>query len=102
MSQRVTYFSTRGGATGMKFEEVVLGGLANDRGLYIPEIIPQLSMERIENMRNMNFADLAFEVIRQFVGPEDIPPDALQDIINRSFRYFYVITLVSLVVYTSL
>ena len=43
----VKYKSTRGKQSGLSFEEVVLGGLATDKGLYIPETIPQMSMEEI-------------------------------------------------------
>ena len=46
----ITYKSTRGKQTGLSFEEVVLGGLATDKGLYIPENIPKMSIEEIEKV----------------------------------------------------
>ncbi|MFP3914959.1 MAG: threonine synthase, partial [Actinomycetota bacterium] len=36
------YRSTRGGASGRGFAEVLLEGLAPDGGLYVPEVIPSL------------------------------------------------------------
>ncbi len=36
----VKYRSTRGDVQGASFENVVLAGLAPDRGLYVPESIP--------------------------------------------------------------
>lgn len=42
-----SYCSTRGGAKGVSFEDVVLGGLAEDRGLYVPEELPTVSTEEL-------------------------------------------------------
>jgi Threonine synthase N terminus len=44
------YRSTRGGHNGMSFEEVVLGGLATDKGLYVPESVPAVSADEIESV----------------------------------------------------
>lgn len=45
----IRYRSTRGiSGESLGFEEVVLGGLANDGGLFVPETIPQFSFEEIE------------------------------------------------------
>jgi len=46
----VKYRSTRGAQQGVSFEEVVLGGLATDKGLFVPENIPQISLSEIENV----------------------------------------------------
>lgn len=37
--------STRGGVSGLSFQDAVLSGLADDEGLLIPETIPQVSKE---------------------------------------------------------
>lgn len=81
----ITYKSTRGKQSGLRFEEVVLGGLATDGGLFVPERIPQFTLAEIEAMRGMSYADLAFEVISKFVQNDDIPADVLRDIVQRSF-----------------
>jgi len=46
----IKYKSTRGKHTGMGFEEVVLGGLASDKGLFVPETIPKFTPEEIEGV----------------------------------------------------
>ena len=46
----VKYKSTRGVENNLSFEQVVLNGLAIDKGLYVPETIPQLSMSQIEKV----------------------------------------------------
>ncbi|CAN0064489.1 unnamed protein product, partial [Hapterophycus canaliculatus] len=45
-----SYCSTRGGAKGVSFEDVVLGGLAEDRGLYVPEELPSVSAEELSEV----------------------------------------------------
>ena len=40
----ISYTSTRGGAAGRRFEEVLLGGLAEDGGLYVPETWPEIDV----------------------------------------------------------
>lgn len=46
-----SYCSTRGGAKGVSFEDVVLGGLAEDRGLYVPEELPAVSKEELTEVK---------------------------------------------------
>jgi threonine synthase len=84
----ILYRSTRGKQNGLRFEDVVLGGLANDKGLFVPEKIPIMTMEEIEKMRGMSYVDMAYTVISRYVGPEDVPADKLKDIVQRSFATF--------------
>jgi threonine synthase len=46
----VTYKSTRGKQKGLMFEEVVLSGLATDKGLFVPEFIPNFTLDDIEKV----------------------------------------------------
>lgn len=46
----VKYKSTRGKQVGLSFEEVVLGGLATDKGLFIPETVPTFTLDEIEKV----------------------------------------------------
>jgi threonine synthase len=43
----IKYTSTRGQQRGLSFEEVVLGGLATDKGLFVPESIPKFAIDEI-------------------------------------------------------
>jgi len=52
---RTLYCSTRGGVKDATFEEVVLGGLAPDRGLYVPqEGIPSIPATELEEVRSQS------------------------------------------------
>ena len=67
------YISTRGRAPALDFEEVVLTGMAADGGLYVPEQIPEFSPEALAAMAGQPYAEVAFRVMRPFVG------DAIDD-----------------------
>ncbi len=77
------YTSTRGGMAAKPFTEILLGGLATDGGLTVPEQYPTLSAADLAAMRNMNYRERAFEVISRFAT--DIPADDLRDIVNRTY-----------------
>ena len=62
------YISTRGEAPVLGFDEVLLAGLARDGGLYLPESWPQFSPAEIRRLQHLPYCDLAYEVIRPFVG----------------------------------
>lgn len=42
----------------MSFEDVVLGGLANDRGLYVPEVLPSVSPEELNEVRTKTLVNM--------------------------------------------
>jgi threonine synthase len=61
------YVSTRGGK-GAGFGEVLLGGPAPDGGLYLPENWPQIAESEIARFASLSYADVAFRVMRPFIG----------------------------------
>ncbi len=62
------YISTRGDAPILEFDEVLLAGLAEDGGLYIPEVWPQFSAADLRAMHGLSYADLATRVMLPFLG----------------------------------
>jgi len=63
-------------------------GLAHDRGLFVPDSFPQVSMEEIESWRGLSYPDLATNVIAKFVAEDQVPADKLADIVHRSCAAF--------------
>ena len=61
------YLSTRGQAPELDFEGVLLAGLAQDGGLYLPKTLPQFSAAELQSMRGMSYTELATTVIAPFV-----------------------------------
>ncbi len=62
------YISTRGQAPALTFEEAMLTGLARDGGLYVPETVPTLTADQIAAMAGQSYEDVAFTVMRPFIG----------------------------------
>lgn len=77
------YISTRGNSPAQTFSEILLGGLAPDGGLYLPESYPTFSEIDLAAMRSMNYRELAFAILSRFA--DDIPAQDLRDIINRTY-----------------
>jgi len=77
------YISTRGNAPAQTFTEILLGGLAPDGGLYLPETYPQFSRQDLQRMRGMNYRELAFEILSRYA--DDIPAEDLRAIINKTY-----------------
>ena len=77
------YISTRGNSPAQTFSEILLGGLAPDGGLYLPESYPQFSETDLAAMRAMNYRELAFTILSRFA--DDIPAADLRDIVNRTY-----------------
>jgi threonine synthase len=78
------YISTRGNSPAQTFSEILLGGLAPDGGLYLPETYPRFSATDLAAMRGMSYQELAFTVLSRFA--DDIPAADLRDIVNRTYR----------------
>ncbi|EME78492.1 uncharacterized protein MYCFIDRAFT_157284 [Pseudocercospora fijiensis CIRAD86] len=85
-SQR--YLSTRGGSYDFSFEDVVLKGLAQDGGLFIPEDIPTLPPDFLTKWQDYSFEELAFEIFTLYISRQEIPEADLKDIIKRSYETF--------------
>lgn len=78
------YISTRGQSPALSFSEILLGGLAPDGGLYLPENYPQFNEADLTAMRDMGYADLAFTILSRLI--DDIPAGDLKAIIDKTYR----------------
>ncbi|HVK54173.1 MAG TPA: threonine synthase, partial [Burkholderiales bacterium] len=77
------YISTRGGMAPLPFCDIVLGGLAPDGGLALPESYPRLSSADLDAMRPLGYRELAFEILRRFAT--DIPEADLKALIAKTY-----------------
>src|SRR4051794_20322899 len=62
------YVSTRGEAAPRDFEGVLLAGLAEDGGLFLPETWPVLTTADWRAMRGLSYPDLAARILALFTG----------------------------------
>jgi threonine synthase len=74
------YYSTNGTAPIADLHKAVVKGLAEDRGLYMPERIQKLPKAFFDNIQDMSFQEIAYNVASAFFG-EDVDLDALKDIV---------------------
>jgi threonine synthase len=81
------YISTRGESPALKFQDIVVSGLAPDGGLYMPETIPSFTLDEIQSWKELPYHELAYKIISPFVEDE-IPADILQNILKESYSDF--------------
>ena len=80
------YYSTNGKAPIADLHKAVVKGLAEDRGLYMPERINKLPQAFFDNIEKMSFQEIAYTVASAFFG-EDVDPDALHDIVYETLSF---------------
>ena len=80
------YYSTNKEAPIATLEEAVVKGLAPDKGLYMPENIKKLPKSFFDNIQDMSFQEIAFEVAKAFFG-DDVETSALKDIVYDTLSF---------------
>ena len=90
----MNYYSTNKNAPIANLEKAVVKGLAEDRGLYMPDHINTLPKEFFDDIATLSFQDIAFNVATAFFG-EDIDGDALQDLVYDTLRFDCPVTKVN-------
>ena len=84
------YYSLNHIAPKATFQEAVIKGLASDKGLYFPERITPLPSDFFESITDLSNEEIAFQVIRPFVGDE-IPESVLKNIISETLCFDFPI-----------
>ena len=80
------YYSTNKQAPIATLEKAVVKGLAEDRGLYMPEIIKQLPKGFFDNIEKYSFQEIAYTVADAFFG-EDVEAEALKKIVYDTLAF---------------
>ena len=80
-------------------EKAVVKGLAEDKGLYMPENIKPLPKEFFDNIDNMSFQEIAYTVADAFFG-EDVDADSLKKIVYDTLAFDCPVVPVSENIYT--
>ncbi len=81
------YVSTRDTSKTYEFKDVFIKGLADDGGLFIPSSLPNYSEKEIQELKSLNYADLAKKIIFPFIG-NFMDKDELSKIIDKSYSVF--------------
>jgi threonine synthase len=80
------YYSTNKKAPVATLEKAVVKGLAEDRGLYMPEQIRHLPKEFFDNIQDMSFQELSYRVADAFFG-EDVDAESLKRIVYDTLSF---------------
>jgi threonine synthase len=80
------YYSLNNKNSKVSFQEAVIKGISPDKGLYFPEKITPLPPSFFDEIENVTNHEIAFLVIKQFVG-DDIPENELKKIINETLTF---------------
>ncbi|MEQ1677337.1 MAG: threonine synthase [Chitinophagaceae bacterium] len=80
------YYSTNKQSPLVDFKEATIKGQAPDKGLYFPEVIPQVGKSLIEEIKNLSNEEIAFRVIKPYVG-DVIPEEKLFKIVTETVNF---------------
>ncbi len=80
------YISLKSKDSSYSLKEAVFKGLAPDGSLFVPETIPALSKDFLDNFHNMTLSEIAFEVLKPYVEAE-VPLDVLKRIVEETFSF---------------
>ncbi|MGB3614859.1 MAG: threonine synthase [Elainellaceae cyanobacterium] len=93
------YVSTRGHASDLTFTEALLTGLAPDGGLYLPNVLPQVSPETLTQWQHSGYEQLATDIFQQFAAGSALDSPELSNLIHAgldNFRHGAIAPLVQL------
>ena len=79
-------YSTNNKDLRVSFQDAVFNSLPQDKGLYMPEVIPTLDPYFIKNIQQYSLQDIALTVASALIG-EDIPKEDLKNIINEAINF---------------
>ena len=80
------YYSTNKNTPDVTLEDAVIKGLADDKGLFMPENINVLPQDFFDTMQTMSFQEIAYTVAKAFFG-EDIEPASLKEIVYDTLNF---------------
>lgn len=86
MEYPLKFYSTNLKADPVTFSQALLKGIAPDRGLFMPEVIPQFSKEEIDSFVNKAYHEIAFDVAKKFLEKE-IPDEDLKWVTEDAYNY---------------
>lgn len=80
------YYSTNKRVEGVSLEDAVVKGLAEDKGLFMPNSIKSLPQSFFDTIETLSFQEIAYAVADAFFG-EDVEADALKKIVYETLNF---------------
>ena len=86
MSQPIRYYSTNHQSEKISFREALLQGQAPDKGLYLPDRMPQLTNDELWQFGKKSYFEIAYEVVSRFLQDE-VPSNDLMAIVKDAYNF---------------
>jgi len=86
MAKPISFYSTNLKSPSLPFDKALLKGQAPDKGLYMPEEIPQVTTKEIANMSKMEYHEIANLIIGKFLKGV-IPDNVLKELVKDAYNY---------------
>ena len=80
------YYSTNKKVSNVSLQDAVLKGLAEDKGLFMPNSIKVLPQTFFDSIENLSFQEIAYKVADTFFG-EDVEAGALKEIVYDTLNF---------------
>ncbi len=80
------YYSTNRKVSGVSLQDAVVKGLAEDKGLFMPDTIKKLPQEFFNTIETLSFQEIAYVVADAFFG-EDVEAEALKKIVYETLNF---------------
>lgn len=80
------YYSTNKTVTNVSLEDAVVKGLADDKGLFMPEKIKKLPDTFFDTIQTLSFQEIAYVVADAFFG-EDVDAESLKKIVYETLEF---------------
>lgn len=80
------YYSINKTSPATSLQDAVIKGLAPDKGLYMPEIIKRMPDDFFNNIQDMSFQEISYEVAKAFFG-DDINAENLKHIVHDTLSF---------------
>lgn len=95
----MNYYSTNGKVSGVSLRQAVIKGLADDKGLFMPDVIKRLPQAFFDTIDTLSFQEMAYTVADAFFG-EDVEADALKRIVYETLNFDVPLVKVSNSIYS--
>ena len=82
------YISTLGTVDEVDFETAIKNGFASDGGLFVPKAIPKIKKDELERWSELEFVELASEILSLYIDESLINRDDLIMLLNNSYNEF--------------
>jgi len=80
------YYSTNKKVSGVSLQDAVVKGLAEDKGLFMPDSIKILPQSFFDTIETLSFQEIAYTVADAFFG-EDVEAEALKKIVYETLNF---------------